>query len=112
MTGYPQILTNISILDNFLPDAVQMSNRAFSLAIMQSSTDFILNVHDKMSEEERKVSSQSKDKSRENLNKIISNQKERRMLGSLDSSDISYQGHPKMFSTEQKSTRGPILQDA
>jgi hypothetical protein len=47
MSGYPQILTNISIIENFLPDAVQLSNRAFSLAMMQSSTDYILNLYDK-----------------------------------------------------------------
>ena len=34
------------------------------------------------------------------------------MLGSLESSVVSYAGHPKMFSTEQKSGRAPILQDA
>ena len=44
------------------------------------------------------------------INKIIQKQKERQLFGSIDQSVLSYSGHPKMFSTEQK-VKAPILQD-
>ena len=39
LANFPTILTHLSIIENFLPDAVQLSNRAFYLAMMQSSCE-------------------------------------------------------------------------
>ena len=50
MDGCPQILSSLSMIENFLPDAVQLSNRAFYLAMMQSSADYIIQQYDKMIE--------------------------------------------------------------
>jgi hypothetical protein len=56
LTNFPTILTHLSIIENFLPDAVQLSNRAFYLAMLQSSTEFIINTHDKMAQEDMESS--------------------------------------------------------
>ena len=44
------ILVHLAIIDNFLPDAVSQCNRAFYLAMMQSSSQFIINQHEKVQE--------------------------------------------------------------
>ena len=65
--GCPQIIANLYLIEDFLPEAVQLSNRAFYLAMMQSSVEFLLNTEKKM----RNTSSAiSNDKSRQNIEKI------------------------------------------
>ena len=78
MDGCPQILSSLSMIENFLPDAVQLSNRAFYLAMMQSSADYIIQQYDKMIEGSvySEITAQSaggtvyKDRSKENIEKI------------------------------------------
>jgi len=62
----PQIITNLYIIEDFLPEAVQLSNRAFYLAMMQSSCEFLLNLH-KKADSEFGLGSDSKNKSRDNI---------------------------------------------
>ena len=48
MRGLPQIITNLNYIEDFLPEAVQISNRAFYLAMMQSSVEYLIDLHNGM----------------------------------------------------------------
>jgi hypothetical protein len=52
MKGLPQIITNLNIIEDFLPEAVQLSNRAFYLAMLQSSCEFIINMQTSIDKQE------------------------------------------------------------
>ena len=78
LANFPTILTHLSIIENFLPDAVQLSNRAFYLALMQSSCQFIIDQHDKMEADSKEIGNQSEVQDRQSIlrkpeNKSMSN---------------------------------------
>jgi len=81
LRGYPQILTNLTMIENFLPDQVQLSNRAFYLAMMQSSSEFILNLSSQVQKKK------AEDISRANINKIKEIQKQRKSFLNTCSED-------------------------
>ena len=41
MKNKPQIISNIHLIEDFLPQAIQMSNRAYYLTVMHSSCEYL-----------------------------------------------------------------------
>jgi len=73
---FPTILTHLSLIENFLPEAVQLSNRAFYLALMQSSCEYIVNQYEnieKMEEEMKQAEGTGKKAPAKVENKSMSN---------------------------------------
>mmetsp|Transcript_3251 Transcript_3251/g.5397 ORF Transcript_3251/g.5397 Transcript_3251/m.5397 type:complete len:157 (-) Transcript_3251:710-1180(-) len=91
MKGCAQIVTNLSIIENFIPDAVQMSNRAYYLAMMQSSCEYLLNLHEELTKEDVEQSKIQKiDVSMANIERIKQQQIQRRLLIDSEKSNDSF----------------------
>lgn len=67
LKGFPQIVTNLQLIEDFLPDAVQLTNRYYYHSMLASSVEFLLSEHKKMKTETMKI---DVDKSRANIEKI------------------------------------------
>lgn len=42
--GYPQIWTEINLIEEFLPEGVLMSNRAFYMILVKASCEYLINL--------------------------------------------------------------------
>jgi hypothetical protein len=41
--NYPQIWTEINLIEDFIPDGVMMSNRAYYMILVKASCEYLIN---------------------------------------------------------------------
>ena len=75
MDRCPQIISNLYLIEDFLPEAVQISNRAFYLAMLQSSCEFLINIQKKHENDNKWKEDKLMNKSIANLEKIKESQR-------------------------------------
>jgi hypothetical protein len=52
--SYPQIWTELNFIEEYLPDGVMMSNRAFYMIMLKASCEYLINLQSKPLVEEKK----------------------------------------------------------
>jgi hypothetical protein len=106
---FPQIIPNLYLIEDFLPEAVQLSNRAFYLAMMMSSCEFLLDKQRKF--ELDGMSPEKIDRSQENIEKIKQKQSGIRQSLMLDEKVVDQEEFKIRFSSIKPQDEQPPMKE-